>query len=392
MKLIFVLLACAFAQKLIGLIEVCRHCARAPIGNYKFEEGLWPWGLGQCTPSGLRMHYLNGYQFRRRYIVQHQLFGPFYDPAEVMVRSTDVNRTIMSAQSQLYGLFPDGPSLRTPELNSTAVPPISINNLYNITHELGQSALLKNYQPIGIYTEQQELDHLLTGYSTTTCPRMKEILAQVVNGTEYKDREQIYIEDFKDEVFQLTGLNLSFVNAGYLGDTMLCNQYEGYPQLNTDLGLYDELTGINNYTMNMPYTEEGMIISCSDFFNEVSSIFNQTISGETKRKFSFFSAHDTTLTAFLNCLGVPIGVQPVFASTLLFELWEDAGGHLVKVIFNDQVMDLPGCGGNSPCPYDTFTEVLMNKTTPDIKKACQLQGDIEIDSSMHELINLILRE
>lgn len=97
MKLVFVLLTCTFAAELIGLIEVCRHGARGPISWYDWEAGLWPWGDGQLTPTGARMHYLNGYQFRRRYVVQHQLFGPFYNHEEVYVRSTDVNRTLMSA-------------------------------------------------------------------------------------------------------------------------------------------------------------------------------------------------------------------------------------------------------------------------------------------------------
>lgn len=393
MKFLFVLLTFAFAQELVGLIEVCRHGARGPIGEYTFEDGLWPWGLGQLTPTGARMHYLNGYQFRRRYIVQHQLFGPFYDPEEVYIRSTDVNRTLMSAQSQLYGLFPDGPSLRTPELNVTAVPPIQIENLYNITHGLGQSALLKNYQPLPIYTEQKQLDHLLQGYSGAVCPRMNEILAEVANQTEYKTREKSYVDNFQAELMQLTGTNYSFVNGGYVGDTMLCNQYEGYPQpFTTDEGLYNELTGINNYTLNMPYTNEGMILGCSEFFKRVSQTFNDTISGSTSLKFSFYSAHDTTLTAFLNCLGVPVGYQPPFASTLLFELWKQENGHLVKVIFNDFEMMLPGCGYSSPCPIDTFNTMLMSKTTPDIEKACQLQNTVEIDEHMENLINMILRD
>ena len=193
---------------------------------------------------------------------------------------------------------------------------------------------------------------------------------------------------------QLTGTNYSFVNAGYVGDTMLCNQYEGYPQpFETDLGLYNELTGINNYTLNMPYSVyEGQILGCSEFFKTVNSAFNLIINGETPIKFWFFSAHDTTLTAFLNCLGVPVAYQPPFASTLLFELWKLEGGHVVKVIFNDMEMLLPDCSSSSPCPIDKFSKLLLAKTTPDINEACQLQKTVEIDDDMEKTINLILRE
>jgi hypothetical protein len=40
-----------------------------------------------------------------------------------------------------------------------------------------------------------------------------------------------------------------------------------------ELDLYNELTGANNYTMNMVNTHEGMQLSCSEFFTEVQQIF-----------------------------------------------------------------------------------------------------------------------
>ena len=43
---------------------------------------------------------------RKRYTVEHQLISPNYTRDEVYVRSSDYDRTLMSALSQLSGLFP----------------------------------------------------------------------------------------------------------------------------------------------------------------------------------------------------------------------------------------------------------------------------------------------
>jgi hypothetical protein len=120
------------------------------------------------------MGYLTGYEFRRRYIVREQLLSPYYNSTEIYVRSTDVDRTLMMAQAQLVGLYPNGPTLRYESLEKTAVPPIHIDDDSYLT-QMGLSALRKNLQPIPVHTVQAELDFLLKAYSSELCPRMGQI-------------------------------------------------------------------------------------------------------------------------------------------------------------------------------------------------------------------------
>ena len=94
---IVLLIISVYGQELLGVVEVCRHGARAPTSYKPYDAGKWPWGYGELTPTGQRMHYLNGAEFRRRYVEEFKLFGPAYNETEVYVRSTDCNRTIMSA-------------------------------------------------------------------------------------------------------------------------------------------------------------------------------------------------------------------------------------------------------------------------------------------------------
>jgi len=106
----------------------------------------------------------------------------------------------------------------------------------------------------------------------------------------------------------------------------------------------------------MLYTPEGQQLSCSSFFDELGTRLNDTVNDATDLKFSFYSAHDMTVSAFLFCLNATeAGPQPPFASTIMFELWkEQDGSHTVHTIFDDVRLILPGCDGQLNCALDKF--------------------------------------
>ena len=68
--------------------------------SYDLQESSWPRGWGQLSKFGQERHLELGKFFRRRYA---DLIGEFYHPWDIHVRSTDVDRTLMSAASNLAG-------------------------------------------------------------------------------------------------------------------------------------------------------------------------------------------------------------------------------------------------------------------------------------------------
>ena len=74
------------------------------------------------------MEYILGLRNRQRYIVKNNFLCKQFDPHEILVYSTNVNRTILSISSQLQGLYPlytqSGYSLTENQIK-VSIPPVN---------------------------------------------------------------------------------------------------------------------------------------------------------------------------------------------------------------------------------------------------------------------------
>ena len=97
------------SEKLIFVELQSRHGARAPLnlfdGNKDILGEEWP-NLGELTGIGKRMEYILGLRNRNRYIINNNFLSKKFDPHEILVYSTAINRTLLSMTSQLQGLYP----------------------------------------------------------------------------------------------------------------------------------------------------------------------------------------------------------------------------------------------------------------------------------------------
>jgi hypothetical protein len=107
---VFQLLVISISQnRLVFLYTHFRHGARAPMAiDSKFTDLVkekWN-NPGELTGIGQRMHYLLGLRNRIRYIKNETFLSEKFDPHEIAIFSSNLNRTMVSASSQLQGFFP----------------------------------------------------------------------------------------------------------------------------------------------------------------------------------------------------------------------------------------------------------------------------------------------
>jgi hypothetical protein len=108
----------------------------------------------------MRQHYLMGVQMRKK-LEGAGLLGPEYVPGEIHVRSTDVNRTIDSAYSQLRGLYPEESyPFKLAENQTDIGTPFNIDPELEakINQDLGLSALPEGINPIPIEVPESKYD------------------------------------------------------------------------------------------------------------------------------------------------------------------------------------------------------------------------------------------
>jgi len=385
-------------SKLEMVIEVFRHGAREPT-KAPFDSPDWAEYQGELTSAGLRQHYLLGKEMRKKYIDKLGFLSQTFNHNEVYVRSTDSNRTIMSVQSHLLGLYPLGVGPKFPDdypLN-VAVPPYQAQ--YDI-QALGFDVLPGNYQPIPVHVVEKSQDFLLTCYDA--CPNYEDLKKAQKETDEYKSLDEKFqpILQKATKVFNISkALDLS--KLGTITSDVYCDIFENNPlpegltqELLTNMTL---LKSLEVQYVDVGSDDERKLIS-TPFFSTVQSYFKLKISGDSSLKYVIFSAHDTTLQPFMATLNLTswncildqlegaaqtkencVPGYPAFATQILFELYSnqtDVGAvYVVKVIYNGVEMKM--CQSeNTQCLFDEFNQRLSDYllSDKDFADACGAAG------------------
>ncbi|NWQ81260.1 PPAP phosphatase, partial [Columbina picui] len=359
-------------RELKFVVAVFRHGDRTPIVNFPTDlhkESEWPQGFGQLTKTGMQQLFELGRYMRERYA---NFLNSTYNRQEFYIQSTDYDRTIMSAQSYLSGLFPPTSS------------------------EIWNPDLL--WQPIPVHVLQKSTDRSLH-FPLPDCPRFDELQNETQTSSEFQNRIQPYM-DFLQTMAVNTGLELNHLKI--LDNFQLWNTYDT---------LHCE--GIHNYTLpvwatkdvidkmeklaelsllslfGLYKTEEKSRLQGGVLVNTILNSIKQAANSSKQRKMEIYSAHDTTIGAIQIALNIFNGKLPPYAACQFFELYQESSGqNLFKKIFsmllirrysiemryrNDTSKDpylltLPGC--TSACPLEKFAELVSPVITENWSKEC----------------------
>ncbi|XP_015263067.1 PREDICTED: prostatic acid phosphatase-like [Gekko japonicus] len=357
--LIFVLLESVSGRNLTFAVLIYRHGDRSPIESYPnglHKESEWPQGFGQLTTLGMQQHHELGRYIKKRY---SGFLSPIYKREEIYIQSTDIDRTIMSAQVNLAGLFPP------------------------TTSEIWNPQIL--WQPIPIYVVPKSFRPKLR-FPIFDCPRYKKLLRETMTSQEFRAKIQPYKKFLKTMAvysgYDAKSLrNLDTFKLWHVQDTLHCESIHNFtlPTWATEdvRATLGELTVLSLSSLFGIYKREekarlqgGLLVK--DILENISNATKYP----GKRKMLIYSAHDTTLGALQMALNTYNERLPPYAACQIFELYqEDTGDHTIEMYFrNDTSRDpypitLPGC--SFACPLQKFADLVSPILVDDWESECR---------------------
>ena len=368
------------------ILELFRHGSRGP------NDAIWDttWLPSECsslTAVGARQHYVLGKVLREEYTNR---YGPdflvsTYRPDKVYVRSTDVERTIMSAYSHLYGIFegdgythdqvPGGDGILPPYQNMTL-----INKINNLVKD--GPALPFRYLPYPDHTLQfpdkvlatESICHNFGGWRNTN-----------INSNTYK----AMIAAFSSTLNKLRDMGYhldDWFTLNDFADTIIVDYHENRTMPSNLTWDSDIIQDVNFlYEWGTVFTQFGQDIQkqvlSTPILDYIFDAVNGSVNGTSNLQLVLLSAHDDTLLTALTPLGVvtpaclyenflswkatkklihPECLYPTFASNFRVEVFNVTIPY-VRLYYGGQELWL--CNGKaSYCTVDQFAQLVKTAT------------------------------
>jgi phosphatidylethanolamine-binding protein (PEBP) family uncharacterized protein len=288
--------------QLIFISDFIRHGARTPViyldaKNIRYPLAWKNLPAGQLTAQGLNGEKNLGSSFRKTYIEDQHFLGQNYDDRKICIRSSGVDRTLMSATAVLLGLYP----LDTAKRYTLKI------------HELP--------------TKQ---DTLLAPSGSNPAEFLALLQRYVFETPEWKSKFDEIKSKF-DRWSQETGYPVSdFASLSSLTDTVsslwsYCQQANSCMTQSTGLTPDDVaiLLKWQNWSSHYIFAtqEVGKFIGCNPV-SEIITNMNKVAQGYRPFSYILYSAHDINLLGLLSYLGYPLDHQPPFGANLRFSLYK----------------------------------------------------------------------
>lgn len=349
----------------LQLVQILfRHGDRSPVMTYPndlYNETSWAefGGFGQLTQTGMNQHHNLGRFLRDRY---GSFLNKFYNRENAHVVSTDFDRTLMSAQSLLSGLYePQAYQMWNKEIN---------------------------WQPIPVHTTNKADDKVFYGLK---CPRFEQLKKQVEKSDEYIKINSKY-QDLFDIVDANSGCaqhpksgcaHMSLNDEWKILDCLFVEKTHGFKLPDWVEPIYDQLQhskGWGFYFMNrlpdMARLQSGGILK--DMRKNINDRVNQK---DSKRQLFLYSGHDTYVAALTKLLNLTRYInQPSYASAVALELRKEVGAnnYFVQAYLKNNTaaesinyMNLTINGCTELCPLEKFMQLTDDLIVHDFPSECK---------------------
>ncbi|KAK2946568.1 putative Lysosomal acid phosphatase [Blattamonas nauphoetae] len=283
--------------KLISVQSISRHGDRGPEEHIPGFIELIP---GELTERGMYEHFQIGSQMREHYKGNSGFLSETYNSHELYVRSSNFDRCLMSAWSQLAGLYPNGLSD-------------------------------KHIQGFPVQTELKQEEFHYRAFEE--CPIARTYDDEFRKTDEYKkfisDQKQLWADLSRKISHEVTESNWLNVD-----DALVVQRTHTEVDAET-IELHDRLrkSVFQRRLQLFPGEDEkwlkasiGLLFGDMFFQNIDADLTGLLPSNapnphDASRKFRLNLAHDNTIWAVLRSLKYPMTSHPFYACTILVELW-----------------------------------------------------------------------
>lgn len=407
--------------------ELVNHGARTPrnldSNLTDFMNHTWI-GQNELTGVGLRQSFLIGFRDRLRYIEEKQLISDIYDPREIFVYSSENNKTLMSANALLHGLFLPGTGPQINEsLVDSAVPPVDPSSYQEEKEELDSDNYTAlpgrmNLVPVHISFSHE---YFMQFENSKKCKGVKQYEEKNKNRDEVKEFLKKMTEKYGKNLIKIfpdkdSNLLKDYEFAYKVFDTIVCLYYDGADEFNTLLKTlnvtekellddsYEFLrkntvgNGINNDKDFINYLVSPMfdkILSFMDYRIQKDSAEDMDYRGYDLPKYFMLSGIANTLGAFMSFMNKVFGTEikyANFSTNLHLELYLENDkienitekDYRLEYFYNDDFL--------LSVPYTEFKQKIKKnlKSQNDVLSFCKDEKNDEDNSDLWYIIGTII--